>query len=89
MCAETLSTPRMEEEQIRGMVDGAIAALRSHPRVSQNTPIIVAIEGCSVDPIYMANMFLKYYNVLVMHEVSNGRRYGVPKGAVSYLFSLS
>lgn len=69
----------MEYEQIHAMVDGTIESLRSHPRVGPNVPIVVAIEGCSVDPNYMANMFLKYPHVLVMNDVNGGKRYGVPK----------
>lgn len=74
-----MSTPRSEEDQIRALVDGSIAALRSHPRVGRGVPIVVALEGCSVDPIYMANMLLRHDDVLVMTEIGAGKRYGVPK----------
>jgi hypothetical protein len=79
-CSETLSTARMEMQQVQAMVDGTMQTLRSHPRVGPDVPIVVAIEGCAGDTLYLPEKFLKYGpNVLVMNEVCGGKRYGVPK----------
>jgi len=79
MCAETLSTPRMEQAQIEAICHGSIRALRAHPRVGYGVPIIVAIEGCGPDPIFEGTMFREHEDVLVMTEIKQGTRFGVPK----------
>lgn len=79
-CAETLTAAREQEEQIRAILVGAVAAIRKNNRVKPRAPIIVAIEGCSGDPVFQANVLMHADpDLLVMNEVRGGQRYGVPK----------
>jgi hypothetical protein len=65
------------------MVDGMMMSLRKHPRVGPGVPVVVAIEGCNADPMYLAKMLIgpssPHADVLIMTELSGGKRYGVPK----------
>ena len=57
---------------------GALAALREHPRVGPEVPIIVAFEGNSNDASHVALHALSYAPVHVLAECA-GNRCGVPK----------
>lgn len=80
-CAERLDAAKMQLEQIEAIVNGTMKAIRGHPRIRPHAPVVVAIEGCSGDSLYMPRLFRGYPDVIVMEEVSNGRKFGTPKDA--------
>lgn len=80
MCGEVIDAAKKHHVQIAEIVDRSIETLRKHPRVGPGIPIIVAVEGCSSDSTWLAPVFMKHEDVLVMSEFKTSEgRYGVPK----------
>ena len=65
--------------QISAIVEGAITAIKEHPRVGRGVPIIVAIEACSSDATWLAPLFFEHDDVIVLSEFQHEGRFGVPK----------
>ena len=70
---------KSQNEQIKDILDGSINEIKHHPRVGRGVPIIVAIEACSSDAIWIAPILMAHPDVLVMSEFKKEFRYGVPK----------
>lgn len=82
MCAEVLNSPQEQQQHVADIVCQSLSAIRKHPRVGPNVPIVVFIEACTTDASYIAPYFLQgplRDNVIVLSEINGGNRYGVQK----------
>ena len=79
MAAETISAPAQQHLQIQTLIRGTMEAIRSHPRVGRGVPVIVAVEACSAEATWIAPVFERYEDTLVMREFHNEGCFGVPK----------
>jgi hypothetical protein len=80
MCGEVIDAKEKHHLQITEIVNGAMRAIRAHPRVGRRIPVVVAIEACSSDATWLAPIFMEHEDVLVMSEFKGeSGRFGVPK----------
>jgi hypothetical protein len=77
--------PKEKDAHIVEIMHSVIDALRAHPRVGEDVPIIVAIEACACDGTFIGPATLRTRTgearagVLVMTEFSDLGKFGVPK----------
>jgi hypothetical protein len=80
VCAERLKPSTQQHLQLNEICTGCVRAIRGHPRVGPNVPIVVAIEGMGAEVVFLGPTF-EYCDrdLIVMREFKEDGCLGVPK----------